>query len=174
MSYADVEVFLKNDTTFLGDTASCAYWLSAHSILVDIMMGPMAPFIVAYRQCTQALQPHLLLSLKLHYGGVGGGAYRMVLQILYWMAQQFLYFLLECKFNCYLAIPDFQALVCHVHTKMLDCFPGQLPATWLLEQIQPTATVPTTGKATSTNTSKSEKVRGAHTLVTNTNYKTAH
>ena len=75
MSYADAEVFLKNDTSFPGDTASCAYRLAAHSVLVYIMMGPMTPFAVAYRQCVQTLQPHLQLSLKLHYGDVGGGAY---------------------------------------------------------------------------------------------------
>jgi hypothetical protein len=126
---------------------------------------------VAYRQCTQELQSHLLLSLKLHYGDVGGGAYKMALRILYWMTQQFLYFLSERKFNRDPAIPDFRALVRHVHTKTLDGFLGQLPATWL-EQIQPTATPPATGKrATPPSTSnKSEKARGAHTPVTNTNY----
>jgi hypothetical protein len=171
MSYSDAELFLKNDAAFPSNTASCAYRLSAHSILVDIMMGPLAPFAVAYRQCTQELQSHLLLSLKLHYGDVGGGAYKMALRILYWMTQQFLYFLSERKFNRDPAIPDFRALVRHVHTKTLDGFLGQLPATWL-EQIQPTATPPATGKrATPPSTSnKSEKARGAHTPVTNTNY----
>ena len=167
MSYADAEVFLKNDTSFPGDTASCAYRLAAHSVLVDIMMGPMTPFAVAYRQCVQALQPHLQLSLKLHYGDVGGGAYRMALRILYWLTQQFLYFLSERKFNREPSIPDFQALVRHVHTKTLDGFLGQLPATWL-EHIQPTAAGPPT-KATA----KSEKTRGAHTPVTNTTYNNA-
>ena len=99
MSYADAEVFLKNDASFPGDTASCAYRLAVHSVLVDIMMGPMAPFVVAYHQCIQALQPHLQLSLKLHYGAVGRGAYCMALRILYWLTQQFLYFLSKCKFN---------------------------------------------------------------------------
>jgi hypothetical protein len=167
MSYADAEIFLKNDTSFPGDTASCAYRLAAHSVLVDIMMGPTDPFAVAYRQCIQALQPHLLLSLKLHYGDVGGGAYRMALRILYWLTQQFLYFLSERKFNRDPSIPDFPALVRHVHTKTLDGFLGQLPATWL-EHIQPTATGPST-KASA----KSDKARGAHTPVTNTTYNAA-
>ena len=48
MSYADAELFLKNEASFPGDTASCAYRLAAHSVLVDIMMGPTAPFAVAY------------------------------------------------------------------------------------------------------------------------------
>jgi hypothetical protein len=166
MSYADAELFLKNEASFPGDTASCAYRLAAHSILVDIMMGPTAPFAVAYRQCVQALQPHLLLSLKLHYGDVGGGAYRMAIRILYWLTQQFLYFLSERKFNRNPTIPDFPALVRHVHTKTLDGFLGQLPAAWL-EHVQPAAAVASTKAAT-----KSDKTRGAHTSVTNTNYNT--
>jgi hypothetical protein len=97
----------------------------------------------------------------------------MALRILYWMTQQYLYFLSERKFNRDPAIPDFQALVRHVHTKTLDGFLGQLPATWL-EHIQPTTTAtPPTGKAASTATGKSEKARGAHNPVTNTNYNSA-
>jgi hypothetical protein len=167
MSYSDAELFLKNEASFPGDTASCAYRLAAHSVLVDIMMGPTAPFAVAYRQCVQSLQPHLQLSLKLHYGEVGGGAYRMALRILYWLTQQFLYFLSERKFNRDPAIPDFPALVRHVHTKTLDGFLGQLPATWL-EHVQPTASGPPTKAA-----AKSDKARGAHTPVTNTSYNNA-
>ena len=168
MSYSDAELFLKSEASFPGDTASCSYRLAAHSILVDIMLGPTTPFAVAYRQCVQALQPHLQLSLKLHYGEVGGGAYRMALRILYWLTQQFLYFLSERKFHRDPAIPDFPVLIRHVHTKTLDGFLGQLPATWL-EHIQPTAAGPTTAKATT----RSDKARGAHTPVTNTNYNNA-
>ena len=51
MSYANAQVFLKNGTNFLPDTSSYAYCLAAHSVLVDIMMGPMNPFAVAYRNC---------------------------------------------------------------------------------------------------------------------------
>ena len=48
MSYANAQAFLKNDANFPPDTSSCAYHLAAHSMLVDIMMGPMNPFTVAY------------------------------------------------------------------------------------------------------------------------------
>ena len=51
MSYADTQAFLNNDANFLPDTSSCAYRLAAHSVLVDIMMGPTNPFAVAYRTC---------------------------------------------------------------------------------------------------------------------------
>ena len=51
MSYADAQAFLKNDASFLPDTSSCTYHLAAHSVLVDIMMGPTNPFAVAYRNC---------------------------------------------------------------------------------------------------------------------------
>jgi hypothetical protein len=168
MSYSDAELFLKNDASFPVDTNSCAFRLAAHSVLVDIMMGPTAPFAVAYRQCVQALQSNLQLSLKLHYGDVGGGAYRMALRIMYWLTQQFLYYLSERKFNRDPAIPDFQALMRHTITKTLDGFLGQLPASWL-EHIQPTAATSATAKATT----KSDKAKGAHTPVTNTNYNNA-
>ena len=173
MSYADAEIFLKNDASFPGDTASCGYRLAAHSVLVDIMMGPTAPFAVAYRQCIQGLQPHLMLSLKLHYGAIGGGAYHMALRILYWLSQQFLYFLSQRKFNRDPPLPDFPGLLRHLETKTLDGFLGHLPATWL-EHIQPTAAGPSgTTKAAAKATAKSDKVRGAHTPVTNTNYNAA-
>ena len=48
MSYADTQAFLKNDVSFPPDTSSCAYCLAAHSMLVDIMMGPTNPFAMAY------------------------------------------------------------------------------------------------------------------------------
>ena len=51
MSYANAQVFLKNDANFPPNTSSCAYCLAAHSMLVDIMMGPTNPFAVAYRNC---------------------------------------------------------------------------------------------------------------------------
>ena len=51
MSYADAQVFLKNDASFPPDTSSCAYCLATHSVLVDIMMGPTNAFAVAYRNC---------------------------------------------------------------------------------------------------------------------------
>jgi hypothetical protein len=51
MSYADAEIFLKNDALFQADSPSCAYCLATHSIMVDIMMGPTALYAMAYRQC---------------------------------------------------------------------------------------------------------------------------
>ena len=63
MSYTDAQVFLKNDANFPPDTSSCAYRLAVHSMLVDIMMGPTNPFAVAYQNCVQDLQSHLLLGL---------------------------------------------------------------------------------------------------------------
>lgn len=91
----------------------------------------------------------------------------MALCILYWLMQQFQYFLSERKFNRDPTIPDFSALVHHVHTKMLGGFLGQPPTMWL-EQVQPTG-APPPAKATP----KVEKMRGAHNRVTNTNYNNA-
>ena len=83
MSYTDAQAFLKNDACFLPDTSSCAYCLAAHSMLVDIMMGPTNPFAVAYCNCIRELQSHLLLGLRLHYGNEGRACYHMALRILY-------------------------------------------------------------------------------------------
>ena len=99
MSYADAQSFLKNDTCFLADTSACTYCLVAHSVLVDMMMGPTSPYAVAYHHCIRELQSHLLLGLKLHYGDAGGACYYMALRILYWLMQQFLYFLSQRKFS---------------------------------------------------------------------------
>ena len=88
------------------------------------MMGEMAPFTVEYQQCVQQLRPHLDLSLAVHYGETGGEAYMMALCILYWLTQQFLYFLSKRKFRCNLSIPAFSTLLQHLHTKTLDVFLG--------------------------------------------------
>ena len=64
----------------------------------------------------------------------------MALHILYWMTQQFLYYLLERKFRRQPSLPDFSGLLKHIHMKTLDGFLGQLPALWL-EQVYP-RTVP--------------------------------
>lgn len=165
MSYADAELFLKNYALFPADSPSCAYRLAAHSILVDIMMGPTCPYAVAYRQCVQALQSHLLLSLKLQYGDAGGEAYVMSLRILYWLTQQFLYFLSQRKFNRNLPLPDFDALLCHAHTKTLDGFLGQLPASWM-EQVKLTKTPMTMGK----KKAQTENTSGSSTKANNTNW----
>ena len=111
MSYADTQAFLKNDASFPPDTSSCAYCLAAHSILVDIMMGPMNPFAIAYQNCIQDLQSHLFLGLWLHYGDEGGACYHMGLRILYWLMQQFLYFLSQQKFGRDPLLPDFDGLM---------------------------------------------------------------
>ena len=74
---------------------------------------------------------HFELSLHVHYGELGGGAYHVGLCILYWMMQQFLYYLSERKFGQDLPLPDFAGLLCHIHTKTLDGFLGHLPASWL-------------------------------------------
>ena len=87
MSYADAQAFLNNDASFPLDTSSCAYRLAAHSVLVDIMMGPTNPFAVAYQNCIRDLQSHLLLRLRLHYSDEGGACYHMALRILYWLTQ---------------------------------------------------------------------------------------
>ena len=110
-SYADAQAFLKNDTSFLPDTSSCTYYLATHRVLVDIMMGPTNLFAVAYCTCVRDLQSHLLLGLRLHYGDKGGACYHMALRILYWLTQQFLYFLSQRKFSRDLLLPDFEGLL---------------------------------------------------------------
>ena len=51
----------------------------------------------------------------------------MGLRILYWLMQQFLYFLSQRKFGRDLLLPDFDGLMRHTHTKTLDGFLGKLP-----------------------------------------------
>ena len=68
-------------------------------------------FAVAYWQCVQNLWAHFELSLHVHYGELGEGAYHIGLHILYWMTQQFLYYLSECKFGQDLPLPDFAGLL---------------------------------------------------------------
>ena len=99
MSYADAELFMVDDSTFPTDTTQCGYCLEAHSIMVDLMMGENVPFTIAYQQCVQDLWAHFELSLHVHYGNLGRGAYHVALCILYWMMQQFLYYLSEHKFG---------------------------------------------------------------------------
>ena len=62
----------------------------------------------------------------------------MALCILYWLTQQFLYYLSERKFGRHSSLPDFSALLQHLHTKTLDGFLGWLLASWL-EQVHPQA-----------------------------------
>ena len=107
MSFTDTKEFQQNDVKFPATTAACGHQLATHSMLVDLMMGEMAPFSVEYRQCIQPLRPQFNLSLVVHYGETGGEAYMMALCILYWLTQQFLYFLSERKFRRNLSIPAF-------------------------------------------------------------------
>ena len=100
MSYANAELFMVEDSTFLTDsTTQCGCCLEAHSVMVDLMMGENMLFAVTYQQCVQDLWAHFKLSLHVHYGELGGGAYHVGLCILYWMMQQFLYYLSEHKFG---------------------------------------------------------------------------
>ena len=100
MSYTDAQAFLKNNTKFPVDSSTCAYCLAAHIVLVNIMlMRPTSPYAIAYSHCVRELQSHLLLGLKLHYGDIRGASFLMALQILYWLTQQFLYFLSQRKFS---------------------------------------------------------------------------
>ena len=80
-------------------------------MLVDIMMRPTNPFAVAYCNCIRDLQSHLLLGLRLHYGNKGRACYHMALRILYWLMQQFLYFLSQRKFSKDPLLPDFNGLM---------------------------------------------------------------
>jgi hypothetical protein len=89
MSYSNAETFLVDKSMFPANTTACGYRLQAHSILVDLMLGELAPFAIAYRQCISDLRSHFKLSLKVHYGDLGGGAYHIALQILYWITQQY-------------------------------------------------------------------------------------
>jgi hypothetical protein len=165
MSYADAEIFIKSDAPFPADSPACAYRLAAHSVLVDIMMGATHPYAVAYRQCVQALQSHLILSLKLQYGDSAGGEYSMSLRIVFWLTQQFLYFLSQWKFGRDPPLPNFNALLQHAQTKTLDGFLGQLPASWM-EQVKSSETPKKAEKATKTGTGTNQKA-------TNTNWNTS-
>ena len=55
----------------------------------------------------------------------------MGLRICYWLTQQFLYYLSQCKFSRDPPLPDFDGLMCHTHTKTLDGFVGKLPTSWM-------------------------------------------
>ena len=168
MSFADAKQFQESDVKFPVTTAACGHHLAAHSIMVDLMMGETAPFTVEYQQCVQQLRPHFDLSLAVHYGDARGEAYLMALQILYWLTQQFLYFLTKRKFGENPLLPAFSTLMQHLHTKTLDGFLSCLPASWM-EHVAPSSmmTPGATGQGRGTN-----QVGGnaGGTLVTNMNY----
>ena len=58
------------------------------------------------------------------------------LQILYWLTQQFLYFLSQQKLGATLTLPAFDMLLQHTQMKTLDGFLDRLPVSWL-EQVKP-------------------------------------
>ena len=90
----------------------------------------------------------------------------IALWIMYWLTQQFLYFLSQWKFSANPQLPAFKALLQHTQMKMLDGFLGHLPASWI-EQVKPTENPSLGGTGTST---KSTKTKGANICVTNTNW----
>ena len=172
MSFADAKQFQESDVKFPATTAACGHHLAAHSIMVDLMMGEATPFAVEYRQCVQQLRPHFDLSLAVHYREAGGEAYLMALWILYWLTQQFLYFLTERKFGRNPSLPAFSTLMQHLHTKTLDGFLGRLPASWM-EHVAPSTMVNPgpTGQGRGANRATSDA--GGGSMVTNTNYPVA-
>ena len=48
MSFADVKQFQESDIKFPATTAACGHHLTAHSMMVDLMMGETMPFTVEY------------------------------------------------------------------------------------------------------------------------------
>ena len=48
MSCANAKLFMVDESTFPANTTQCGYHLQAHSVMVDLMMGEMAPFAMAY------------------------------------------------------------------------------------------------------------------------------
>ena len=88
----------------------------------------------------------------------------MGLRILYWLTQQFLYYLSQRKFGRDPPLPDCDGLMRHTHTKMLDGFVGKLPTSWM-EKVKPTAS----GASNRSKRGK-DKDSEADVPVTNTNW----
>ena len=162
MSYSDANLFLKSDMHFPADTTACTYRLATHSLLVDFMLGEHNVFAITYCHCIQALQLHLQLSLYLHYGEE---AYMIGLRIMYWLMQQFLYYLSQCKLGHTPALPPFDMLLQHTQMKMLDGFLGCLLASWL-ERVKPTDQKSSGGRGNTSN--KGNAAKGS--CITNTNW----
>ena len=72
------------------------------------MLSEHNAFAVTYHHCVQALQSNLQLSLHLYYGEE---AYMIGLRILYWLTQQFLYFLSQQKLRATPTLPAFDMLL---------------------------------------------------------------
>ena len=92
----------------------------------------------------------------------------MALRILYWLTQQYLYFLTERKFGRNPSLPAFSTLLQHLHTKMLDGFLGRLPASWM-EQVAPSVTTALTPVSQGRGGSRANSNTGG-AMVMNTNY----
>ena len=90
-----------------------------------------------------------------------------MLCILFWLTQQFLYYLSERKFGRAPPILDFPGLLRHLHTKTLDGFLGCLPALWL-EQASPRVMPWLMSGAAPTQASRWGQ--GSTSPATNTNY----
>ena len=89
----------------------------------------------------------------------------MGLQILYWLTQQFLYYLSQRKFGRDPPLPDFNGLMWHTHTKTLDGFVGKLPTSWM-EKVKPTAS----GASNQSKKGKDKDHVEADVQVTNMNW----
>ena len=48
MSFTDAKEFQQSDVKFPATTVACGYCLTTHSVMVDLMMGKTAPFVVEY------------------------------------------------------------------------------------------------------------------------------
>ena len=100
MSFTNAKEFQWNDIKFQVTTAACSHCLATHSVMVDLMMARQLPSWLSTDSVSNScLRPHFDLSLAVHYGEAGGEAYLMALRILYWLTQQFLYFLTKRKFG---------------------------------------------------------------------------
>ena len=88
-----------------------------------------------------------------------------------WLTQHFLYYLSERKFGRHPSLPDFSALLQHLHTKMLDGFLGWLPASWL-EQVHPRAAPPVAPVAQDYQATKASQ-GAVDPVMMNTNYITS-
>ena len=45
MSFTDAKEFQQSDVKFPATMAACSHRLTAHSVMVDLMMGETAPFL---------------------------------------------------------------------------------------------------------------------------------
>lgn len=146
MSHADSITLHSKDMVFPNTLDACVYRLQAHSILVDIMLGPANGYAVAYRTLVRDIDPLFRQVIYSHYGN---DALSICLRILYWLTQQWLQYLRNLKLGLAAPIPDFDALLGHIRVRNVESHIGKLPANWT--EHAPRATR-TEGGATRTNT----------------------